>query len=594
MSGGVDMLNKAFLYNYEKNEWAPCTDTKYIESEIEDLPCTVIVEYSGDWCPNYRYWNTDYIFCLQHNTMEEVEDVYNGKVVSVDGCIFRGLVRKAVFNINYDEESNTVYLPFRWRIFQRKPPYLINIACDVLQTRYCRNGVIRRWINFAFSVDFMKNKVRVTKVKKGSQSYDWTETDVEIPDIVVNTAVEAMREGTFCSCGIKPSVLSQMRGKNKVMAYLERPFDLNVVYLKKFLREFTHNDDGKDIFDQVFPRDQKDNYKVICKLLDINPPKSLRKAYSFNPYSIVLYMIFKQWNINDINYMQRFFYLDDCLSNMLLHRFYYDRKHKRVTRTQDENLEHWKAMEFYYKWIKEMKGEKHLIKLLYHVSAEESLFDWQIDIVMAFFHYYDSLSAEIKERLLSDGMTDYVHNAISMEITALSEKWENTPISYNAEILRYECKIKDCEFKLVHNTGMLPALGAAFNNCVATYRQRVLDHNSIIIYAMNKLKYVACIEIDDNKHIVQATGKYNEPLKDEIRRICCYWAKRNNLVIDVPNMENLSLEEMEGFNDTIIGNIPYEKSYEKMDLEDFSTKRDKAIQEGIFNLRRRAAMGEFG
>lgn len=225
----------------------------------------------------------------------------------------RGLIGKAVFYLDYYGRNNISFVPFRWRVFQRRTPATINIACDVLRVESCRNGIFKKWLNFAFSVDFLKNKVHVSKVRNENPPFEWTQTDIEIPDIVVNYAMDAMRECTFYACGIKPSVLSQMKGKKKIQAYLDRPFDLNIVFLKQFLKEFIHDDDGNDIFDEIFPRDQKDNYKVICKLLDINPPKSLRKAYSFNPYSIVWYMIFKQWNINDINFIQRFFYLDDCI-----------------------------------------------------------------------------------------------------------------------------------------------------------------------------------------------------------------------------------------------------------------------------------------
>lgn len=216
------------------------------------------------------------------------------------------------------------------------------------------------------------------------------------------------------------------------------------------------------------------------------------------------------------------------------------------------------------------------------MSAVENPFNWQADIIMAFYYYHDSISEESKKRLLSDGLTDYVHNAISMEVTALSEKWEQTRVYYDTVILRYECKINDCEFRLVHNTGILPALGAAFNNCVATYRQRVLDHNSIIVYAINKSKYVACIEIDSKKHIVQASGKYNAPLKDEVRRMCCYWAQRNNLVIDIPDMGRLSPEEMEEYNNAIIESIPYEKAYEEMELEELRNLEVEKIYEGYY------------
>ena len=575
------MLDAAFTYNYEEGKWINCTDTELAKKEIEDIPCTIIVEYKGDTVPDYNtYLNTEYVFCPNHNAMEEVETIFGEQVISYAGCSFSGFIGKAVFYLDWYGRKNLCFVPFRWRIFQKQPSLPINIACDILQVKSCRNGIFKKWLSFSFSVNFMKNKIHVTKVKDENQIYEWTETDIEIPNVVVNTAIDAMRESTFCACGIKPSVLSQMKGKKKILAYFDRPFDLNVVFLKQFLKEFIHDDDGNDIFEQIFPREQKDNYRVICKLLEIKPPKSLRKAYAFNPYAIVWYMIFRQWGIKDINYLHKFFYLDIGIANMYLHRFYYDRKEKRVTR--DVALMHWLALEFYCKWLLEQKGEKRMLKWLYVTSREESMTQLKWDILFSFSDHHKKLSEEVIQRLLKDGLTDYVHDAISTEVTALAENWEETKIKYNKIEQTYACKINGYEFKLLLNTKMLSKLGAAFNNCVATYRDRILRHESVIVYVMNKEEYLACIELQKGCHIVQASGKYNRRLNREVNNVCYYWAKYHHLEIDVDDILPMSPEELNDFDDVTVEPIPYIKAVDEMNLEELINLEAGKIYKGYY------------
>ncbi|WP_407400443.1 PcfJ domain-containing protein [Anaerovibrio sp.] len=492
-----------------------------------------------------------------------------------------GLLGQAVLNLSYTSEKHEMaFVPYRWRVFQRSSSKSTYIACDVMKVQYCRNGIIRRWLSYSLSVDIVKNKVIISKIEqKDNTRIDWTETDIDVPDVVVETAIEALRESTLCSTGIKPSVLCQIKNKTTLLGYIERPFDVNIVFLKKFLREFVTRD-GEDIFDEIFTREEKNNYKIICDLLEIKPPKSLRKAYAFNPYAIVWYMIFQQWGIKDINYLHKFFYLDIGIANMYLHRFYYDRKEKRVTR--DVALMHWLALEFYCKWLLEQKGEKRMLKWLYVTSKEESMTQLKWDILFSFSDHHKKLSEEVIQRLLKDGLTDYVHDAISTEVTALAENWEETKIKYNKIEQTYACKINGYEFKLLLNTKMLSKLGAAFNNCVATYRDRILRHESVIIYVMNKEEYLACIELQKGCHIVQASGKYNSRLNREVNNVCYYWAKYHHLEIDVDDILPMSPEELSDFDDVTVEPIPYIKAVDEMNLEELINLETGKIYKGYY------------
>ncbi|SHI52850.1 Sel1 repeat-containing protein [Anaerovibrio lipolyticus DSM 3074] len=575
------MLDATFIYSYENGKWVRCTDAKYVDKDIEYTPCLTVVEYTGYPYDYYHALDTDYIFCPIHNTIEEIEEISDNHVVSQEGCCLDGLLGHASLKLSYmPEKHEMAFVPYRWRVFQRTPDKSTNIACDVMKVQYCRNGIIRRWLNYSLAVDFVKDKVMVSKIKQiDNTRIDWTETDIDVPDVVVETAIEAMRDNTLCATGIKPSVLCQIKNKTTLLGYIERPFDVNIVFLKKFFQEFIKQDDT-DVFDEIFTKEEKNNYKIICDLLEINPPKGLRKAYAFNPYAIVWYMIFKQWGIKDINFMHKFFYLDDCIANLYLHRFHYDREEKCVTR--DVAIVRWIVLEFYCKWLLEQKGEKKMLKWLYVVSRDASMTELQWDILNSFHAFYKDLSEEVIARLLKDGLTDYVHDAISTEVTALSEKWESTKVKYNKIEQTYACRINGYEFRLLPNTRMLSKIGAAFNNCVATYRDRILNRESVIVYVMNKEEYSACIELKKGCHIVQASGKYNRQLDREVNNVCFYWAKHNHLEIDVDDIVPMSPEELKEFDDVIVEPIPYEKSIDEMNLEELVNIDEDKICDGYY------------
>ena len=191
------------------------------------------------------------------------------------------------------------YTAVRWRIFQRSPESPINISADVISFEYNGWHQIFLWHyeNFYTNVSVAK-KIHVVKKMKDyrGRSVNWTEeTEIKIPKIVAENALEIMRESTKAVYGIKPSDIAKFDIQKKFWTYMERPFDLNIVLLKNFFAHF-----GK--FDDIFPYDCTDNYKIICRLLEINPPKSLRKAYAKNPYAIIWYIIFKQFGVKDLKF----------------------------------------------------------------------------------------------------------------------------------------------------------------------------------------------------------------------------------------------------------------------------------------------------
>ena len=550
------MLELAFRYDHEKEEWVQCTDKLLIEQDIERLPTVLLVNYIGYDNDGY------YVRCPYHCRDEMLQSSENGEFITVDGCRFDGLVgtiekqyTTCVYYVRCRSDKRYRFVPFRWRVFQRDNESPINIAADVLYIDTLFSNSSMNWKNISFSIDVVKKKMIVSKVRtwNGEKPHfyyakdltvclkEWTEiTGIEMPDAVVDMAMNSLQEGIHIKYGIKPSTLSRVKGKLKIMAFVKRPFDLNIVFLKNFLRDFINDDQMHDNFDIIFPYEQKDNYRELCRLLEIKPPKSLRKAYTFNPYAIVWYMIFRQWGIEDVNYMQRFLYLSNSICGLQSHNFCYDKENKKITCCAENETARWEAAELYCMWLKEKNKVRRMLNWLHMVSTEDSLSDMQWDILRAFRDYNEQLSDEVKNRLLCDGLTTYVHNAISNEVINISQGGTQYEIRYSEEILKYECKINQYEFRLVHDTAMLLKLGAIFHNCVATYEKRVINRESIIMYVLDDEDYLACIEINGINHVVQASGKYNKNISGQASRVISFWADLKKIDISKVNLGRIN------------------------------------------------------
>lgn len=545
------MLNRAFQYDLISEKWIECTDENFINADIENIPTTLIINYfdlnnyvyctkhhnlekiiyeddigiiSGNGCKfkdSDRQNNKKFFYCPVHKRFEEIILIYDNEIITDTFCKFYGLMAIA----------SNLKSPIRWRIFQDFDRGLVNIAVDLIDISYKSSG-IKKFFDYAFiSISFPKKIAIVDKmeVEKNRHSFgenikifDWkvAYTHFKIPEIVEEAAMETLRDSTKAIYRIKPTVITKFKGVEKICAYVERPFDLNIILLKNFFADFGD-------FDKIFPYDCTDNYKIICRLLEINPPKSLRKAYAKNPYAIVWYMIFKQLEVKDINFMQKFFLLDECITVMPLNEFCFCRKDKQIVKMRYSDR--WRALQHFCKYLIKERSERFMMNWLYKFSTKENLTQNQIDTFEMFYKYEENISAEIKTKLFKNGLTWYIHDAMSAEVADYLQKRDNVKIFYDEKVLNCEGNINGYDFKVVKETKDLYYVGLKLANCVATYRNSVLNLYSIIFVVAKNDELVACIEICDGE-IVQALGYHNQNLNDEISEAVREWQKSKVIV----------------------------------------------------------------
>lgn len=590
------MIARAFGYDDKTGEWAEYASPSMIYDAVETIPYRIWALGYFDWDPQI-YWEIacvpnmakdlfsiqqyfseemrlknmtpQYIYCPHHDAVEKIARNEAEYTITEAGCRIEGTPVWSTFTAPPDKDTHPIayglalqeadaelpdeapdapclsdeIAPVRWRIFQSAPTEPLTLTGDVAVYSPQRG---REWKTLSLTVSMKTRKADAGKcrIRTGSDEVwagRWTDGlnawdsmggEVDIPPIVADAVLDALRESTRLTLGIRPSVLSRMQGKRKIMAYIKRPFDLNAVFLKKFLQVTDAE------FDRLFPYEEKNLYQRICRYLNIRPPKSLRRAYTLNPYAIVWYMLFLEWGVRDVNFMRPFFLLNDRVGPAIINRFYFDKETGCVEINDAENWDmhcSWDAVLRYCRLLKHRKGERRMMRWLYRYSAQEFLTQDQQDTLEMFAEYEGLLSEALTEKLCEEGLTARVHDRISREAAELSMQSGNIhELPCDPLCLAAECDVNDYRFRLIQNTVDLVDAGIRMKNCVASYQRRIMDGNSSIFVVRHDGSLVACLELNRARQIVQARGPQNCRLTGELSEVCRLWA----VVYDFPILGN--------------------------------------------------------
>lgn len=581
------MLARSFGYDFETDSWIEYTSHSMIHDEIEAIPYRIWALGYYDWEPQI-YWEVacisdmthalfcveqyfsderclknltpQYIYCPWHDAIEKIAGNEKDYTVTEAGCRIEGIPVWSSFVAPPDKETQPdayrltaqtaetdlpgdtadasfftdEIAPVRWRIFRSSPMEPLTLIGDVAVFSPQRG---REWKKLSLTVSPRTRETRASRCRirtdpdtiwEGAwtdalNAWDGMGGEIDIPPIVADAVLEALREGTFLVEGIRPSVLSGITGKAKIMAFIRRPFDLNVVFLKDFLCM------SDTEFDSIFPYEEKNIYQRICRYLNIRPPKSLRRAYTFNPYAIVWFMLFLQWGVRDINFMHPFFLLDVRIGPAYIHQFRYDRSTGRVESTDAENWDmncEWEAFDRYCQFLKRTKGERAMMRWLYRYSSRDYLSREQQDTIEAVFEYGQFFPEDVMERLRKDGLTGQVHCLVSQAVAYISMQEDpDFELPCDPLCLEAECDVNEYRFRLIHNIGDLIDAGIELQNCVASYQRRIMNGQSSIFVVRKSDKWIACIELNRARQIVQALGPKNKRLVDDSLEVCRLWAK---------------------------------------------------------------------
>lgn len=153
-----------------------------------------------------------------------------------------------------------------------------------------------------------------------------------------------------------------------------------------------------------------------------------------------------------------------------------------------------------------------------------------LDTLRMFEQSYEFLSESEKKKILQEGCTKYNHDMLVRIIN--HNKNKNVEFTLTKEQLSLEDDIDGYTFRLPKDYHSLLDLGSIMNNCVASYKDRVIANTSTIISVAKADDFCACIEIIEKNHVIQNLGKHNEMLNGEVSTVVSKWMEKHELVDD--------------------------------------------------------------
>ncbi len=504
------MLDKAFVQTGVDGSWVECLDDHLAHEGLERLNCALFIACDDDrdqhWFKFYRYHEND-VVDFNVRTEAENQEVFAWAREQVDIVGFgHSFIRQ------YDWWKPQI-VPMRWRIFQSTPSAPVFLAVDVAHVQQDRYGARFYYETFSINVAMERGVSVISHTGYGNERGVWTEqTDVDLPANISAIVVEALRDNTKAWCGIRPTITWPLQGKEAVFAYIAHPFDWNVTALQHFI--------GKD-YAKLFPREQKDNFHPLCAYLAIHPTHSLRRAYAKNPYAIIWHVLLRGYGVEDLNLIQKFYQFDQSIAGIPFADAKLWKGKVIISRKNVARIA-WSSVEYYLRWLEAHKSQRAMVNELYRF-AKKGINQETSDTLSQLERYETALPKSVRRMLLRRGLTREVHDLISEAVLELQPDMHNYILLYKTEDYALEYQIGDYAFRLARQTHDLTVIGRRMNNCVASYRDKAMTGESIIMTATRAGNYVICLELDVEHHLHQAYGPYNLRLSGDDLLACSKW-----------------------------------------------------------------------
>ena len=543
-------------YNIEEDKWILCDDEVFASSEIEDIPVSIIMKIDKE-C---------YIWCNKHMEFEKIIE-FAGISYKTETCNICGF--PAYF---YVEESGNGDIYFHTNDKGKWRGTLIVPYCWIINNETMSNTVKVSLKFCQIQVSHVDTEIPfvpyIREISVESAFYNLETGDVHYSGDIMNYPVDVMGitvdviSNIFQDkYGIKPKgVKEKIHRERGLRAFIYRPYDLNCYELKPYFSDLS-----------IIPRDCKDSYYILCEYLKISPPKGLKKFYSSNPYSIIMYKAFMELGIKDYNLVRDFFYntyigeinfsyKDKFHFPFLSDGIYYveadnDENYKKnekckgsdmisqeeidkllgggdfvIPRTAERNrFDDWNKLKFIFDWVKSKKGEKIATKRLlkYTMSRPRG---WRNDILNMLYYHFDSISEKRKNEFIDKDCTIKLHDELVYEVNHLDYMRREFKYYYPYE-LDWECEINGYKFELPKFTDEMADVGREMKNCVASYINDIIMHDCTIMVVRKNNACVACIYIGGSMfgslwsatRVIQALGYNNKKLEGEVRQVVIYW-----------------------------------------------------------------------
>ena len=474
------MSRKTFLYDFNSNQWQQIQIDPFANVEIERVPICLVV---------------------------------NG-------------------NIEFGNPENSLIAPFeidRDRFFASKSKNLLASCRWWIDSSESRPGSFRIAGNFVqiFGVpetrEFQPYRQRLTcnlEVSFDEGKQVRRPSDAERPDIpteITQIIFEDLFNYAARFFGFRPNVsqfaLDHVTENWEILTrFIDRPLDMNLTYLKKFLPKN---------FNADFPRDSQDNFEKVCELLEIQPSDELHSEYFENPFALIIQKVMEKLGFTSTEAIRTFY---NCSSeNFFGHDL-------RIDST--ENFPDEMEIEF-TRWAINEIGESETAKLL-----RDSCENWDSaakDIILMWESVIDTEQLDELKAIFFDGFSAENRNALAAFLIRKKISREST-LFYSRRERSLQDQLGDLEFKLPRDVDELFDISSALKIAMREYVKMTLARKTTLIAVKKEDQYIALVEFHDGR-ILQARIEKDRPPAGELKDSIILWAKNHGFRISTRDLQ---------------------------------------------------------
>mgnify|MGYP002854950013 CR=1 FL=1 len=255
-----------------------------------------------------------------------------------------------------------------------------------------------------------------------------------------------------------------------------------------------------------YSRTDSEIYNNFCKRFKIRNSPSIRKLYEENPESLLVFKSIYECGFKNIDIIMQ------LASNENAKEIFVPYRNENTT-----------ALKFVCKKLIKKYSEKKASSIILKNFSGNYIFH---DGVRMFKRYYKFVPADLKKKILKEGFSEYVHNALSN--IAYQHENDKVVFKYSSEQRSLEDEIGDYEFFLPKDSYQLCEIANALHNCVASYVDSIIDNTCTIVAAKKNEKITLCIEVQE-KLIWQQRTIYNaDPIEADAEALKI-WREKHNL-----------------------------------------------------------------
>ena len=246
-------------------------------------------------------------------------------------------------------------------------------------------------------------------------------------------------------------------------------------------------------------------FKRFCRKYRIKNTKILRKAFMERPEVLITFLHLKDSGFRDMN---------------LYNRVITSRENSN--RIDGVNT---RSLAFFCQYSIKKRGQKATMNTILKDTGDHDYFYDGLDM---FSRYFKHIPETLKTDILTDGFTEFNHDALSN--TAYRYENKNISFTYTDEQKKLEDDIDGYSFRLPENSYQLCEIGTSLHNCVASYADLVKHKSCTIVYASKDNKYEICIEVR-GKEVWQERLDHNMAPEKEQKILLAKWRERHNLCL---------------------------------------------------------------